>query len=69
MCKNKKFVKLIDFGLSQFLGSGGEEELHEKMGTRSYMAPEVIRGKYDKRCDLWSVGVITFVLLSGKFPF
>ena len=33
------------------------------------MAPEVIRGKYDKRCDLWSVGVMVFLLLSGQVPF
>ena len=33
------------------------------------MAPEVIEAKHDKRCDLWSLGVVTFVLLSGRLPF
>ena len=62
LCKNKQFVKLIDFGLSEFRVSG---QLQGMMGTRAYMAPEVIRGSYDKRCDLWSLGVVTYVLLSG----
>lgn len=39
------------------------------MGTPYYLAPEVILGKYDKRCDLWSLGVVAFLLLSGSFPF
>ena len=45
------------------------------MGTLAYMAPEVIncchdkRCGYDKRCDLWSIGVIAYRLLSGQFPF
>lgn len=33
------------------------------------MAPEVLDHNYDSKCDLWSVGVITFILLSGKQPF
>ena len=51
------------------MSAGSEKELSGMMGTLYYMAPEVIRGKYDKRCDLWSLGVITFVILSGQFPF
>ena len=41
----------------------------EIKGTTYYMSPEVFRAQYDKRCDLWSVGVITFQLLSGYLPF
>ena len=38
-------------------------------GTAYYMAPEVIGGNYSKKCDIWSIGVIAFMLLSGKAPF
>ena len=67
-CKNKQFIKLIDFGLSQFC-TNDKPELHETKGTLYYLAPEVIKGSYDKRCDLWSMGVIAYRLLSGQFPF
>jgi calcium-dependent protein kinase len=38
-------------------------------GTRTYMAPEVLDHNYDSKCDMWSVGVIVFILLSGVQPF
>ena len=64
---NKKFVKLIDFGFANFCQK--KTGLTEVMGTPLYMSPEVLRGKYDKSCDLWSMGVVTYYLLIGKFPF
>ena len=65
-CHNKKFVKLIDFGFAQLCQNA---DLSETKGTPYYMAPEVIRGDYDLKCDLWSIGVITFKLLCGRHPF
>ena len=56
-------LKLIDFGLSKHFKIG--EVQREAVGTPYTVAPEVIRGAYDERCDLWAIGVITYLLLSG----
>merc|ERR1712038_755004 len=58
---------LIDFGLSKHFRSGDVH--HEPVGTRYTVAPEVLNGTYDERVDLWAIGVITFLLLSGESPF
>ena len=60
-------LKICDFGLSQHYHHG--EHMHSTLGTPYYIAPEVLRGDYDEKCDLWSVGVICFMLLSGTPPF
>ena len=60
-------LKMIDFGLSKHFQYG--EVQHETVGTPYTVAPEVIRGNYDERCDLWAIGVISFLLLSGESPF
>lgn len=38
-------------------------------GTASYIAPEVLKRCYDERCDIWSIGVLMYLLLSGRCPF
>jgi len=60
-------LKLIDFGLSKHFSRG--EIHHESVGTPYSVAPEVILGNYDERCDIWAIGVITYLLLSGEPPF
>ena len=61
-------VKLIDFGLSKVF-DGDNNTMKGTVGTTFYMAPEVINGKYDEKCDIWSCGVILYIMLCGKPPF
>lgn len=65
---NELNIKLIDFGLSKLM-KGANQSMQTKLGTPYYVSPEVLEGIYDKRCDLWAVGVLTFTLLSGSPPF
>ena len=60
-------VKLIDFGLSKLVKDGNL--MMTKLGSPYYVSPEVLEGNYDKRCDLWAVGVLTFMMLAGSPPF
>jgi len=60
-------LKMIDFGLSKHFQSGDIQ--HEAVGTPYTVSPEVIRGTYDERCDVWAIGVISYLLLSGDPPF
>ena len=64
-------LKMIDFGLSvKFSDNKGmKTPMDTIVGTPYYMAPEVLRGSYGPECDVWSVGVIMYVLLSGVYPF
>lgn len=45
------------------------EKIKDIMGTLIYMAPEVFKRNYDTKADIWSVGVIAFILLTGEPPF
>ena len=64
----KADIRLLDFGLSKIVGPN--QKCTEPYGTLSFVAPEVLRGKpYDKSVDLWSIGIITFLLLCGYLPF
>ena len=60
-------LKLIDFGLSSRIKKNGK--LNHTVGTSFFIAPEILNGEYDEKCDVWSIGVILYYLLSGKFPF
>ena len=60
-------LKIIDFGNSNFCEPG--TTLKNKLGTVYYVAPEVLKGAYNNKCDVWSLGVILYLLLSGKPPF
>lgn len=66
-------IKLIDFGLAISFFDSKElktRKLKTFCGTSYYMAPEVVKGEeYDYLCDLWSAGVILFIMLSGSPPF
>lgn len=58
-------VKIIDFDTAVHC----TQPLHDMVGTLDYMAPEVLDGKYTEKADMWSLGVLLYVLLSGNSPF
>lgn len=60
-------IKLIDFGVASFFDES--QRMKEPVGTFYYAAPEVMGKDYDSKCDMWSVGIISFLLLTGKPPF
>jgi serine/threonine protein kinase len=61
-------LKITDFGFACFFEQKGG--LDDVLGSPLYMAPEIVRQrKYDSKVDVWSIGVITYVLLSGRPPF
>ncbi|KAB2021592.1 hypothetical protein ES319_D07G150700v1 [Gossypium barbadense] len=60
-------MKLIDFGLSDFIRP--DERLNDIVGSAYYVAPEVLHRSYSMEADIWSIGVITYILLCGSRPF
>ena len=60
-------IKIIDFGLSRKYSA--DQKMHTILGTPYYIAPEVLKGNYDEKCDIWSIGALTYIMLSGEPPF
>lgn len=65
--ENNPKIKIIDFGTSQYFDP--ETQMSQKFGTPYYIAPEVLKKKYTEKCDVWSLGVILYILLCGYPPF
>lgn len=61
-------VKIVDFGLSKMIGPN--QLCNEPFGTLSYVAPEVLQQKpYGKAVDVWSIGILAYLMLVGSLPF
>ncbi|KAE8777618.1 Calcium/calmodulin-dependent serine/threonine-protein kinase 1 [Hordeum vulgare] len=60
-------LKVIDFGLADFVKP--DETLNDIVGSVYYVAPEVLHRSYDTEGDMWSIGVIAYILLCGSLPF
>ena len=60
-------IKIADFGTSKIVEKGHVQR--KLVGSSYYIAPEVLKKHYDEKCDLWSCGVIMYILLSGRPPF
>lgn len=60
-----KEIRLVDFGLSK----DSKEKMSTYAGTPYFMAPEVIKGEYSHKCDIWSLGCVLYMLIAGKLPF
>jgi calcium-dependent protein kinase len=60
-------IKIIDFGTAKIYEQNKSE--NKIIGSSYYIAPEVLHKNYNEKCDIWSVGVILYILLCGRAPF
>lgn len=60
-------LKIVDFGTSVVFEA--KQRMNQKLGTPYYIAPEVLDKNYDEKCDIWSCGVIMYIILCGYPPF
>ena len=79
--EKNSIIKIIDFGLSKFIKNRNINQnitsnlnfapikMKSILGSPHYISPEVLDGKYTQKCDIWSAGVILYVMLVGYFPF
>lgn len=65
--KEDSILKATDFGLSDYIKPG--KRFHDVVGSAYYVAPEVLKRKSGPESDVWSIGVITYILLCGRRPF
>jgi calcium-dependent protein kinase len=67
-CEHDAEIKLIDFGMAKKFTH--HSSLETSVGTPTYSAPEVLsEGSYNAQCDVWSLGVLLYIMLSGQLPF
>ncbi len=67
--KKNNIIKIIDWGTARFFNKLKNKKMNKISGTPYYIAPEVLFEKYDELCDVWSCGVIMYILLCGYPPF
>jgi calcium-dependent protein kinase len=64
---NNPILKIIDFGTGTRIKPG--KTLSKQIGTPYYVAPEVLTKSYTEKCDVWSCGIILYMMLCGHPPF
>jgi len=67
MMDNNNTIKIIDFGTSKIFDPSAK--MHKRFGTPYYIAPEVLKKSYSSKCDVWSIGVMTYIMICGYPPF
>jgi serine/threonine protein kinase len=67
---SKLVVKITDFGFAKCYDPQGFDGLEDVLGSPLYMAPEIVKKlKYDTKVDIWSLGILSYIIISGKPPF